>query len=136
MKLSKISNKRIFALVVDLAVISQISILINNIIKINYEISTFKLYETEVSYGYSLIVFVYIIYFIVFDYFYGGRTFGKKIFSISVVGKNYSLSLKQSIIRSLLKVISIIILPISAFIFLIDNSTIHDKYFNTKTIDI
>jgi uncharacterized RDD family membrane protein YckC len=135
MRLTNITNKRIFALVVDLVFISQISVLINNIIRINYEISTFNLYETKISYGYSFMVVVYLIYFIFFDYFYNGKTIGKRIFSIYVVGKSYNLNIKQNIIRSILKVVSIIILPFSAFIFLIDNSTFHDKYFNTTTLE-
>ena len=110
--------------------------MINNFVKINYEIGSFKLFGYDTSYGYSILFFIYFFYFACFDFFNNGVTIGKKLLNISVVGKDFSLNTKQKLYRTFFKVVSISLLPITAIVFLFSEKTLQDKFSKTTTVNV
>jgi hypothetical protein len=73
-----------------------------------------------------------------FDVIKNGITIGKSLLSIINVDNNDGniLSLKRRITRSLLKVISFVLLPLSFFMFIFNNEfTIQDYFVKSKTVN-
>lgn len=79
---------------------------------------------------------MFFLYFIIFDLFNHGNSFGKTIFSIKVVNienlKN--VEVKTLILRTILKMLSTILLPFSIITYLYNGFTLHEKFSKTKTI--
>ena len=124
----KIKNKRILALTIDLIIIGFFVRLLSSLVDLNFSQGNLFLFDTNFTYGYSLVFIIYIIYFFVFDYINNGVTFGKRIFKIEVIQIDKTrLSLSKRLIRSILKVVSIIIFPITLLMFMINGKTLHDN---------
>lgn len=132
----KIKNKRILALTIDLIIIGFFVRLLSSLVDLNFSQGNLFLFDTNFTYGYSLVFIIYIIYFFVFDYINNGVTFGKRIFKIEVIQIDKTrLSLSKRLIRSILKVVSIIIFPITLLMFMINGKTLHDNICKTKSIN-
>ncbi|MCG2417932.1 RDD family protein [Aequorivita sp. F47161] len=130
------NNKRIFAFLIDLLIIATISSLFSGFFEIERALGTTTIFDQTVTYGISWSFLFYAMYFIIFDIFNDAITVGKQLLKIKVVLKNDNpLSLRAQIYRTVLKTISILFLPISAFVFLINGKTLQDSYCNTKTVE-
>ncbi|MCZ4320125.1 RDD family protein [Aequorivita viscosa] len=130
------NNKRIFAFLIDLLIITTISSLSSGFFEIERALGTTTIFYQTVTYGISWSFLFYAMYFIIFDIFNDAITVGKQLLKIKVVLKNDNpLSLRAQIYRTVLKTISILFLPISAFVFLINGKTLQDSYCNTKTVE-
>ncbi|MDX1784150.1 MAG: RDD family protein, partial [Aequorivita vladivostokensis] len=108
-----VKNKRILALLLDLAIIGFISSLVTSMIKFEWELGTYSLFNHRISFGLSLSVLFYLVYFILCDIFWNSMTIGKEVLKIKVISQDGApLELKSRIYRTLLKTISIIFWPI------------------------
>ena len=101
------------------------------------KIGTIDILGNSISYGYSINIIVIALYFILFDFFNNGTTWGKLVFSIYVVEKNklIKLSVKKSLKRSFFKIVGIVILPVSMALFILKKGFTLEDYF-TDTITI
>lgn len=132
----KIKNKRIFALIIDLIIIGFFVSFLSSFFDLNYSQGNLFFLNTNFIYGYSLMFIIYIIYFFIFDCLNNGVTFGKRILKIEVVQTDkVSLTLSKRLIRSILKVVSIIVFPITLLMFLINGKTLHDNICKTESIN-
>ncbi|MEM9686114.1 MAG: RDD family protein, partial [Bacteroidota bacterium] len=86
--------------------------------------------------GVTLAPVFYGVYFIVFDLVNDGRTLGKLMLGILVVSKDgAALSPKKQLLRSLYKMLSVLLLPLSIGLFLFkDHYTFQDYYMGTITL--
>jgi uncharacterized RDD family membrane protein YckC len=131
-----VKNKRILALLLDLAIIGFISSLVTSMIKFEWELGTYSLFNHRISFGLSLSVLFYSVYFILCDIFWNSMTIGKEVLKIKVVLQDGApLELKSRIYRTLLKTISILFWPISGLVFLVNGYTLEDDFSKTKTVE-
>ena len=126
-------NKRIYSFLVDMIVISLIlSLLPFSLVK---KIVEFSFNNTDFIVNFEYKFFIILVYFLVFDLFNKGKTIGKLIFKIKVVDIATNVFVfKQAVVRTLLKMISIVIFPISFFLMKFKKYTLHEQYSKTKTI--
>jgi uncharacterized RDD family membrane protein YckC len=77
------------------------------------------------------------LYFFMFDLFCRRQTVGKYFTGISIIDEDGStaLSLKKLLIRTLVKWISVQIIPIAYIYYLFSNKALHDKFVKSKTIN-
>lgn len=137
--MENVNLKRIYSLLFDLVIANMIGIMVFSLFNLerDVQVGTKMLFGLNVNYGYSFQIIFLLVYFMLFDFFNEGRTFGKLIFSIKVVDKISlsELSLLSRLKRTCLKLITIMFLPISMIVFLIkDGLTLQDKIINTTTI--
>lgn len=137
--MENIDKRRFYSFIVDLTISNMISVIIFSILNVKssfYE-SNIIVLNSKINYGLSFQIITVFLYFIMFDLFNHGVSFGKSIFSIRVISKKNldKLNVNDLLKRTFLKIISIIILPFSLIsFFLYKGFTIQDKYTNTKTI--
>jgi uncharacterized RDD family membrane protein YckC len=126
-------NNRILSFLVDMIIIS----IVFSILPFGLEkrIGEFTLFELKFFVNLEFKIFMILVYFLMFDLLNQGKTIGKIFFKIkSVDTTTDAFVLKQALIRSLLKMISIIILPISLILLLNNSYSIHEFFSKTKTI--
>jgi uncharacterized RDD family membrane protein YckC len=129
-------EKRIYAFIIDV-ITSGILCSIASSLLFQKENSTILAIFTF-NYWYFSYYFFSLLYFVLFDVIKNGITIGKSLLSIINVDNNDGniLSLKRRITRSLLKVISFVLLPLSFFMFIFNNEfTIQDYFVKSKTVN-
>lgn len=136
MKSSNLIIKRVLALLIDLVILSQITILLNNFIKLNYQVGVFNVLNFNISYGYSFMFLLFTFYFLIFDFFNNGITFGKKILQISIKSETGKITSIEHFKRTLWKIISICFFPFSLICLLLFNFILQDYFLkNITTIE-
>lgn len=132
----KIKERRIWAFVIDAAFVSCISGLIQVIIPLIIESFGVSIGSKQIVISISLSSIFYLGYFIAFDLWNNGITIGKSAMAIQVMrDKSEPLNLEERLVRSLLKTLAIIVLPVSVMLYLWFNSfTIHDHFMLTRSI--
>lgn len=135
--MSGVNKKRVIAFILDIVVISTFVNISCIVFSDTY--SPWHIYYQNFSSLFlpGMFIAVSIIYILLFDLIFEGQTMGKLAASILVVAteNNHIPDLKFRIIRSLTKILSIILLPISILLFLGKRGyTIHEKISNSKTI--
>lgn len=132
----KIKERRIWAFIIDAAFVSCISGLIQVIIPMVIESFGVSIESKQIVISISLSSVFYLGYFIAFDIWNNGVTIGKSAMAIQVMrDKSEPLNLDERLMRSLLKTIAIIVLPVSVFLYLWVNSfTVHDHFMVTRSI--
>jgi uncharacterized RDD family membrane protein YckC len=136
-QMSGVNKKRVIAFILDMLVISALVNILCFAVLDNYSPS-----HLNINYFSSLLIpgifiIVNIIYILLFDLVFEGQTLGKLASSILVVENNNNdiPGLRKRIIRSLTKLLSVILLPLSILLFLSKRGfTIHEKISNSKTI--
>ncbi len=129
-----IKSKRIAALIIDLLIINIIVNIISNFFIVESHFGNFKFLKINFNYGYSLVIIFQLLYFFIFDILNKSKTLGKIALKINTVLINEEeFDLKNRLCRSFLKIISILISPISLILFLIKSYTIQDSICKTKT---
>ncbi len=138
--MGSIEKKRVYSFIVDIAISNLLCMIIFSALNLKYNFyeSSFIFLNSKINYGFSFQIIIVFLYFIIFDLFNGGKSFGKLLFSINVVSKKNLeiLSLKSLLIRTFYKIIGIIFFPISFILFFIYGGfSIQDRYSNSKTIE-
>ncbi|WP_371820434.1 RDD family protein [Flavobacterium sp. HJ-32-4] len=130
--------KRIYAFIFDVIISNFIGLLFFSIFDIDENITTGRLesIDANIRYGLSLQIVVFLLYNLTFDCINKGVTFGKLVFSIKVVRieSGDETAVLTRIVRTILKMISTIFLPVSALLYLYKGVTIHERFSRTKTI--
>jgi uncharacterized RDD family membrane protein YckC len=124
----QLKNKRILAFFIDLIIINAIIQLFGLLAQT--EMSMYSL-DTE---HYTLVskmsydfVF-YLGYFLLFDFLSEGVTIGKKATNLVIVdAKQPAIGRNDLVKRTLLKMVSIVVLPISILVYLLFNKTLQDE---------
>jgi len=123
-----LKNKRILAFLIDMIIVNAIIQLISLLVQ--PEIPGYWLdteYYTLVS-RLSYDVVFYLVYFLVFDLFGQGVTVGKKATSLVIVDADQPFIGRSELVkRTLLKMVGMILLPISALVYLLFTKTIQDE---------
>lgn len=137
--MENINKKRIYSLIVDIAISNLISMIFFSVMNLKYNFyeNSFVVFNNEISFGFSFQIIIMFMYFIIFDIFNQGKSFGKLIFSIKLIRKNSleELTTIDLLKRSIYKMISIVLLPISIILFLFYNCfSLQDRFSNSKTI--
>lgn len=133
-------QKRIFSMIVDMIVSNFIGAALLSLfnLEMNVQLGKLLLFGLELDYGYSFQAIIILLYFIIFDISNKGRSSGKLLFSIQVVDRLslQEISIIRRIQRTVLKVLGIIILPVSLLMFFAFDITIHDSVVKTMTIKV
>ncbi len=128
-----LKKKRFLAFFIDLIIINAIIQLFGLLMLL--EVPEYRL-DTE---QYTLVsrmsydfVF-YLGYFLLFDFFSQGVTIGKKATSLVMVhAKQPAIKRIDLVIRTFLKMVSIVLLPISTLVYLLFNKTLQDELVGLK----
>ncbi|MEL6811449.1 MAG: RDD family protein [Bacteroidota bacterium] len=128
--------RRCIAFVLDLVVIGIMLSILNQWISSTLNPKTYDLLGISFSVRLEFDILIYVCYFILFDLINNGATFGKQLTRIQVVDlEGFKLPKSKSLKRSLVKIISIVLLPIAILLFLFKSYyTLHDHYTQSKTI--
>lgn len=129
--------KRIVALWIDLFIAGIIFGVIENFLPQVFQPLEKDIMGIHIELQLSFAIVFYLIYFLVFDILNDGVTIGKLVLKLKVEKEDESvMSAGDHIKRTLLKMVSLIFVLITALIFLFNNSyTIHDRLARTMTID-
>jgi len=129
-------KRRIGAFIVDAMLIGLLSTFAENILSLFNEKINFTAFGITFNYTFCFSILFYVFYFLLFDLLNNGATFGKMIFKIKVVFyNNNELPKRIHLKRSLLRILSIIILPVAVLLFFLNSCfTIQDHFCQTKTI--
>lgn len=135
--MSGVNKKRIIAFILDMLVIAALVNVCCFAVSENYSPSDLRItyFSSLLLPGIFMIVKVF--YNLLFDLVFEGQTLGKLASSILVVesGNDDIPGLRNRIIRSMTKTLSVVLLPISVFLFLSGRGfTIHEKISNSRTI--
>ncbi|WP_055442737.1 RDD family protein [Lacinutrix himadriensis] len=128
--------KRFLAFLIDFVIVSFIYKILDDMLSLSFEITELTLFETKIKLSFSFMILSFYFYMILFDVFNKGITFGKMIFNLSIDNTtDTNLQVVDLLKRSLLKIISIIILPISILLYLFKNKyLLQDKYSPLKVV--
>lgn len=112
-------GSRAAAIIIDLLIITIVNILLGVIAYFTMNSLEELILTMDVAMPIAIVVVIIFIfywgYFLIFEYFNGGKTIGKKIVGIRVIQDNgHSITLLSSIIRNLMRIIDM--LPIGYFI--------------------
>lgn len=135
MKMS-LKYNRILALIIDVFLVGIIQILWVNLIgPIQFPKNYLSLLGFNFIFGLSYLPFLFLLYFFICDFFASGKTVGKTIIGIKNVNEyNLSLSIRFRLLRSTLKVVTIIMWPISGILYALFDITLQDYVCKTKTV--
>lgn len=126
-------NKRILAFFIDIFIINVIIQLIGFLIKPDLTEYSFETENYKVISRMSYDFIFYLVYFLLFDFFREGITIGKKVTSLIIVNpKQTTIGRNNLVKRTMLKLLSIVFLPISGVIYLIFDKTLHDDILGLK----
>ncbi|WP_445381284.1 RDD family protein [Robiginitalea sp. IMCC43444] len=132
MKIAKLN--RVGALIIDLIFISLAYTLIFNFIPEEW-LTTTQQYGWVLQTGTLLYYGTFLVYFLLFDFTNSGDSPGKELLKLQTRDMSgQKLERKRSIKRTLLKLVSMIICPVSALLYLFGEGefSLHDAYFNTS----
>lgn len=136
--MGNIKAKRIYAFILDVIISNFIGLLFFSIFDIDKDLKTgsFESLDANINYGISLQIVVFLLYSLTFDIVNKGVTFGKLVFSIKVVSaeSGEGMTVPVLMLRTILKMLSTIFVPISAFIYLYSGFTIQERFSDTKTV--
>ncbi|GER61060.1 hypothetical protein ULMA_31680 [Patiriisocius marinus] len=132
--MNQINNYRLFALLIDLVIISVLYSIASNFLILNIELGVENISTTNVVYGYSFLFVFYLFYFLIFDFTNNGNTLGKILTKITVVSKQKNKLNYNKFLRTILKIISLVIFPVAAILFFTNGTSLQDKITKTKTI--
>jgi|GEM_PF-5143020 len=130
--------QRIYAFIVDIIISNFIGLLFFSIFDIDKDVKTrsFDSLDGTINYGISLQIVVFLLYNLTFDIVNKGVTFGKLVFSIKIVSAESAeeTAIPMLMLRTMLKMLSTIFIPISAVVYLYSGVTIHERFSSTKTV--
>jgi uncharacterized RDD family membrane protein YckC len=130
--MNKVNTNRVIAFIIDLFLFSIFASIFSCFLFEKNDLLNILIAKINLRvFAYYLFVFIY---FILFDIVNTGETIGKSAMSVKTFNLNDSkLTLKQRLIRSCVKFLSIILIPISIVIYYLNGYTIHDNICKTKT---
>lgn len=134
--MDSVKQRRTGAFFVDIVLLGIIVTFLESIIEPLNKGVSYSMLGIRLNIRFGVTFLLYISYFLAFDILNRGNTLGKIIFGIKVVyNDNTTPEHKHRLKRTLLKIVSIIVLPVSILLFFLNDSfTIHDHYTKTVTV--
>ena len=131
--MTDIKIKRISALIVDLVFIGLLALIVENSLPDLFNGYEIEVFGWKVKLRTNLSYLLYLPYFAAFDVFNNGKSPGKLLFGLIISPSDGGyLGFNTKLLRTLLKIISVSFLPITALIYLFfDGYNIHDKLMQT-----
>ena len=130
----KIKERRIWAFVIDVGFVSCISGLVQVIIPTVIQSFGIEVNTLQIVISISLSALFYFVYYISFDLWNDGVSIGKSALGLQVRLQNKGvLTTEQRLIRTILKTLSIIFIPVSLMMFLYNSFTLQDYFMKTRT---
>lgn len=126
-----IISRRILAFFIDNFIVVLFFSLLNSIFNLKYNTFDFELFNHMWKVKVTPIILFYMMYFFLFDLINNGITLGKVLFKIKV-----SANKKGHIKRSIVKIFSYFILPITLLFWITMNKLPQDYFFKFKTENI
>ena len=129
-------SARIWAFIIDALIVGVSTTMFNSFLP-----DLFGSYQREIanvpitiSFGGSITT--YFLYFLIFDLFNHGISIGKVLLKLVVVDHlEKPLETNKRIIRTILKLVSIVFIPIAILVYLFSEAlTLHEKATHTKTV--
>lgn len=124
-------EKRVYALLLDGIFLSILFTLLSSLIDFNsYKIDSFVLFNREWVVSYSIRFIVFFVYFITFDVFGHGSSFGKQIMKLQIVNcDDTKASTSKLIYRTILKsfLLFTFLMPILLLHYLLKKEVYYDK---------
>lgn len=134
--MSQIQTKRILAFIIDMIIVSIITSALQSMLSNIFQPKEYLFIGMSIktTHGFSLVF--YLIYFFVFDFLNQGKTLGKILFRNQVIfPDNRKPSIINLMTRTVLKIVSILILPIAILLYLFNNRfTLQDHFTKTTVI--
>lgn len=126
---------RLIAFVIDFVIASAFFKTINSVIPLEFAIYEYNFFGAEIKLSFSLLIVMFFLYLLIFDIINNGKTIGKMIMNLTVTNeKKGKVSIKALIVRSLFKLISLLIFPVSLLLFFIKNKFIFQDNFTELTV--
>jgi len=133
--MKNIQLRRSIAFLIDMFIIGAMVGIFDSLFPVTIRVDNFEVSGIRLTLGITLAPVFYILYFIIFDIIAGGQTSGKSILGIVVVSKNgEAISIRKRLLRSLYKMLGVLILPVAVLLFISDNYSIQDYHVGTATI--
>lgn len=125
--------RRSVAFLIDTTIAGTLARLFEPYLPVSFSWVAFKILGVSFTLYLTLAFVFYVLYFSMFDIVNKGRTIGKLMVGIVTVffDKN---TLKKRLIRSLFKIISMLLLPIAFVIYFRYDYTFQDNHCRTKTV--
>ena len=131
-------EKRIYALVIDLLITSVLITLLSSFIKLDsFRWGNLTFLDKEWTVRYSVKFIILMIYYLLFDCFNVGLSFGKKIMNLKIIkSDNTYPTLFERISRTFLKLFFLftIFLPLVISYYLYKDEILYDKIVKTKVV--
>lgn len=134
--MENIKRRRILALIIDLIIVFICYNLLINLLNLNPEERHLWHFRIRIYWRAILLTSCYLTYFWIFDLLNKGNTPGKTALTIRVISEDgQPLTRKNRLLRTVLKVIGILMLPLAAVLFIWAKSfTLQDQVLKTRTI--
>ena len=123
--------ERLKSFILDLIIVAILNIILSHIIESNDNIIKNvnildRSWKIEIN-QFNIIMFLY---FLLFDFISNSITLGKKIFGLTVVFKKNKTSVR--VLRTILKLISILIFPILIINYFINDTIVYDEIIKSE----
>lgn len=127
---------RIWAFIIDAFIVGLLTSLIQNILPDFFSVHHREIVNIPIKVSFGGSITTYFLYFLIFDLFNNGVSVGKMLLKLIVVeSTDEDLDTTKSIIRTVIKLVSLALFPIAALVYLFTNAwTLHEKATNTKTV--
>lgn len=90
-----------------------------------------EILEIVFTYGYDLSAVFLLLYFLLFDWINGGKTLGKEITGVTL---SYKLTPKYRFVRSLFKMIGVLLMPFTVLLYVTKGLLLHEFLFSKVTL--
>lgn len=131
-------EKRFYALIIDFIIISTIVAFISSFIEIDFcKIGSVRFLEQEWAFRYSIRFLIVVLYYLLFDCFSDGISFGKKIMKLKIVNyHNEAPILKKRLLRTVLKsfLLFTLISPLLLIHYILKKNVFYDIILKTKIV--
>ena len=133
--MKNIPLRRSIAFLIDMVIVGIVTAFFENLFPVTIPTHDFEISGIQLTLGISPAPVFYGLYFVVFDMISNGQTTGKLISGILVVSKNGEVpSRRKRLLRSLHKMLGVLIFPVAVSLFLFGDYTIQDHYVGTITV--
>jgi uncharacterized RDD family membrane protein YckC len=133
----ELKYKRAVAFLIDFSIVTSIVSLIHNFFSTALYIKEVELQNFKIVNKITFDFIFMMLYLVLFDFIYKGRTIGKILMKINILTQNNEiLNQKELIIRTLFKTLSFIFLPIAILLYLINGYTFQDSILKTKSMEL
>jgi len=129
-------SARIWAFIMDAFIVGLLTTMVNSFLPDFFGSHQREIANVPITISFGGSITTYFLYFLMFDLFNEGISVGKMLLKLVVVDHlDNPLDTTKLIIRTILKLVSIIFLPIAILVYLFSDAlSLHEKATQTKTV--